>query len=458
MTKDCAAIILAAGKGTRMKSNTPKVLHSLCNKPMLWHVIKSINPLSREQVVVVGHQAEKVKEFLNKKFDETKVMTALQEEQLGTGHAVLKAKEAISDVVKDVLIVMGDTPLLLTEELKNLLNFHRDSMNACTVLTAKLDNPSGYGRIVRNSNGEINEIIEDKEASKEIKEVKEINTGIYCFRKDMLFSMLEKLSPSEVTGEYYLTDLIKLLNSEKEKVGAKELNDFSSVLGINDRKDLVEAQKILQKRINEFHMENGVTVIEPENTMIDPEVSIDSDTIVYPGTYLENGTVVGANCILGPDTKISDSYLKDNVKVIRSSVNESVLESYVQVGPYAQIRPYSKLMDEVKIGDFVEVKNSLIGEKSKASHLSYIGDATIGKEVNIGAGTVVVNYDGKNKYETIIKDGAFIGCNSSLIAPVKINEGAFVAAGSTITDDVEQESLAIARQRQVNKKGWRKQK
>ncbi len=453
MIDACSTIVLAAGKGTRMKSRIPKVLHPLFNKELLWYVVNAVGSFSVEQVVVVGHEKDKVVDFLNRNHDNS-VKTAYQENQLGTGHAVMKAIEKVSDKIKTVLIVMGDTPLLDAEELRDFVKHHEEKGNACTVLTAKLDNPYGYGRIIRDVSGNIQEIVEEKEASEDIKKISEINTGIYCFDKEVLQTGLKKLNPSEITGEYYLTDIIKMINYKGKNVGTMEVMDFRSVLGVNDRKDLAMANKVLQERINNYHMENGVTILDPENTFIDPEVKIGQDTIIYPGCFIQGDTVIGSECVLGANTSIWDALLKDGVKVDRSRVNDSILESYVEVGPYANIRPGCKLMEKVKIGDFVEIKNSYIGEETKASHLSYIGDAVIGKKVNIGAGTVVVNYDGRQKYETVIKDGVFIGCNSSLIAPVTIKEEAFVAAGSTITHDVDEKNLAIARQRQVNKKDW----
>lgn len=456
MVEGYCTVVLAAGKGTRMKSEKPKVLHEICDKAMLWYVIKAVAPLSREQVVVVGHESERVKAYLEKEFKGKNVKTAFQEEQLGTGHAVMKAEKEISQEIEDILIVMGDTPLILTRELDEFISYHRETCSACTVLTAKLSDPSGYGRIYRDEGGEIKAIVEDKDANEYVKAINEINTGIYCFKKEQLFSILSTLSPSEFTGEYYLTDVIKLLKEKGQKVTSKEVNDFNSVIGVNDRRDLAKASRELQERINDYHMKNGVTIIYPENTFIDPLSQIGEDTVIYPGTYIEKGCKIGGECVLGPDSKISDSHLMEQAEVVRSSVEESVLNSGVKIGPYARIRPGSRMMKGVKIGDFVEVKNSYMGEGSKASHLSYIGDAEIGKDVNLGAGTVIVNYDGQNKFKTVIEDGAFIGCNSSLIAPLTIKERAFVAAGSTITEDVEEKSLAIARQKQVVKEGWRK--
>ena len=447
------SIILAAGEGTRMKSDIPKTLHKVCGKEMIKYIIEtSINSGIQKNIVVLGHGKEKVGHNI-------KDMNVITVEQpigegapYGTGYAVMSAENYIED--EDlVLILCADGPLIRKETLTEFINYHLENNYAATVMTAYLPNPKGYGRIVRNEDLSIDKIVEEKDASETIKNIQEINTGIFCFKGELLKNALKKITTDNSQNEYYLTDTIKVLNNEVFNIGGWLLNDVDDIKAVNDRVQLSEVTKLMQKRINQKHMYAGVTIIDPDNTYIEDSVIIGRDTIIYPNTYLENGTIIGSHCTIGPNTRVINSTVRNNVTIESSKVVESVIDDGTNVGPFAYLRPGSNLGKNVKIGDFVEVKKSTIGDNSKSSHLSYIGDAEVGKNVNIGCGVVFVNYDGKNKHKTIVGDGAFVGSNSNLIAPVTVEEGGYVAAGSTITDDVKKGDLAIARARQVNKEG-----
>ncbi|PJN89210.1 bifunctional UDP-N-acetylglucosamine diphosphorylase/glucosamine-1-phosphate N-acetyltransferase GlmU [Bacillus sp. mrc49] len=444
------AIILAAGQGTRMKSKLYKVLHPVCGKPMVQHVIDHVNQLQIEDIVtVIGHGAEKVQEQLG---DSCKY--ALQDQQLGTAHAVMQAESVLSGKSGTTLVICGDTPLIKAETMEELIALHERSQAKATILTAYADNPTGYGRVLRGEGGLVEKIVEHKDASDEERYVKEINTGTYCFDNQALFSALKKVSNENVQGEYYLPDVIEILKQEGETVTAFQSSDFEETLGVNDRVALSQAEQILRKRINESHMRNGVTIIDPLTTFIEADVQIGQDTVIKPGSCIKGNSVIGQDCIIGPNTEISDCEIGDGTEIFQSVVHESSIGSAVKIGPFAHVRPHSDIHDSVKIGNFVEIKKAVFGNGSKASHLSYIGDAEVGENVNIGCGSITVNYDGKNKHLTKIEDNVFIGCNSNLVAPVTIGEGAYVAAGSTITQDVPQEALSVARARQVNKEDY----
>lgn len=444
------AIILAAGQGTRMKSKLYKVLHPVCGKPMVQHVIDQVNQLQIEDIVtVIGHGAEKVQEQLG---DSCKY--ALQEQQLGTAHAVMQAESALSVKSGTTLVICGDTPLIKAETMKELIALHEQSQAKATILTAYADNPAGYGRVLRGEGGLVEKIVEHKDATDEERYVKEINTGTYCFDNQALFSALRKVSNENVQGEYYLPDVIEILKEEGEVVTAFQSSDFEETLGVNDRVALSQAEQILRKRINETHMRNGVTIIDPLTTYIEADVQIGQDTVISPGSFIKGKSIIGQDCLIGPNTEISNCEIGDGTEVLQSVVHESSIGSFVKIGPFAHVRPQSDIKDSVKIGNFVEIKKTVFGEGSKASHLSYIGDAEVGENVNIGCGSITVNYDGKNKHLTKIEDNVFIGCNSNLVAPVTVGEGAYVAAGSTITQDVPPEALSVARARQVNKEDY----
>lgn len=444
------AVILAAGQGTRMKSKLYKVLHPVCGKPMVQHVVDQISKLNIEQTVtIIGHGAEKVKAQLGNQSE-----YVLQAEQLGTGHAVLQAKELLSGKQGTTLVVCGDTPLIRAETMEALFEHHEKTAAKVTVLTAQADDPTGYGRIVRNETGLVEKIVEHKDASDEERLITEINTGTYCFDNEALFEALNQVTNDNVQGEYYLPDVIEILKNQAEIVTAFKTGDFGETLGVNDRVALAEAEQIMKKRINRQHMQNGVTIIDPATTYIETDVEIGADTVLLPGTMITGDTNIGSDCQIGPNSEIKNCQI-GHATVIRQSVaHDSQIGSHVNIGPFAHIRPASDIHDEVKIGNFVEIKKAVFGQGSKASHLSYIGDAEVGSDVNIGCGSITVNYDGKNKYLTKIEDGVFIGCNSNLVAPVIVGKGAYVAAGSTITKNVPGDALAVARARQVNKENY----
>ena len=443
------AIILAAGKGTRMKSKYPKVIHKVCGKEMVNHIIDvSKKSGVKETVVILGHESEIVKSKLPENS-----MIAMQTEQLGTGHAVIMAKEYIKD--EDTIVVLcGDTPLIKEETLKRLFDYHIENQYHATVLTTKIDNPTGYGRIIRDENQDLLKIVEQKDASEDEKLVNEINSGIYCFNGKSLRQSLDLIDNNNAQGEYYLTDTIKIMRDKGHKVGAYNGSTIEELMGVNSRVELSKAEEIMRRRINESHMVNGVTIIDTNSTYIESDVEIGNDTIIYPGVMLSGSTKIGSGCILNMNSSITNSVIGDNTEIKNSTIIDSIVGENTTVGPYAYLRPKSNIGNNVKIGDFVEVKNATIGDNSKASHLSYIGDASVGKDVNIGCGVVFVNYDGKKKFRSEVKDGAFIGSNSNLVAPVTVEEKGYIATGSTITDDIPQGALAIARQRQVIKEGW----
>lgn len=443
------AIILAAGKGTRMKSKHPKVVHKVCGKEMVNHVIDISKKSGVQDVVVIlGHESETVKESIP-----SDIQIAMQTEQLGTGHAVKMAKEYIND--EDTIVVLcGDTPLVQEDTLRRLFDYHVEKGYAATVLTTKVDNPTGYGRIIRDNHEDLFKIVEQKDASEEEQLVDEINSGIYCFDGKSLREALDLIDNNNAQGEYYLTDTIKIMRDRGQKVGAYNGSTIEELMGVNSRVELSKAEEIMRKRINISHMVNGVTIIDVNSTYIESDVEIGNDTIIYPGAMLKGNTKIGSSCIIGMNCIISNSTIGDYTEVESSTIIDSSVGENTTVGPYAYLRPNSNIGSHVKIGDFVEVKNATIGDNSKASHLSYIGDAHVGKDVNIGCGVVFVNYDGHHKFKSVVKDGAFVGSNSNLVAPVTVEEKGYIATGSTITDDVPQGALAIARERQVLKEGW----
>ncbi len=447
------SIVLAAGEGTRMKSDIPKTLHKVCGKEMIKYIIEaSLNSGIEKNIVVLGHGKEKVGHNIKDMNVQTVEQPIGEDAPYGTGYAVMVAEDYIDDE-DTVLILCADGPLIRKETLVEFMDYHRENEYAASVMTASLDNPKGYGRIVRNTDNSVDKIVEEKDASEEIKKIQEINTGIFCFKGNLLKHALSKITTDNTQNEYYLTDTVKVLNSQGYKIGGWLLPDPEDIKAVNDRVQLAEVTKIMQKRINQRHMYSGVTIIDPDSTYIEDSVIIGRDTVIYPNTYLEEGTVIGSECTIGPSSRIINSIIRNNVTIENSKVIESEIDDMTNVGPFAYLRTGSKLGKNVKIGDFVEVKKSTIGDNSKSSHLSYIGDAEIGKNVNIGCGVVFVNYDGKNKNKTIVGDGAFVGSNSNLVAPVTIEQGGYVAAGSTITKTVKEGDLAIARTKQTNIEG-----
>ncbi|WP_181351144.1 bifunctional UDP-N-acetylglucosamine diphosphorylase/glucosamine-1-phosphate N-acetyltransferase GlmU [Thalassobacillus sp. CUG 92003] len=444
------AIVLAAGQGTRMKSKLYKVLHPVCGKPMVQHVVDQLNRVQlNELITVVGFGAEKVQDHLGEQSH-----YVIQEEQLGTGHAVLQTSDILADKQGTTLVVCGDTPLLTSETLQHLLDHHEKEGAKATILTAHAENPAGYGRVVRNSSGDVERIVEHKDATGEERSIQEINTGTYCFDNAFLFNALNSVSNDNVQGEYYLPDVIGILKQEQEKISAYQTPEFTESLGVNDRVALSQAEKMMKQRINEHHMKNGVTIVDPDNTYIAPDVEIGQDVTIHPGSMIDGVSVIQDDVTIGPHSTISNCDIGTGTEITQSVARDSQIGARVYIGPYAHIRPQVNVDDDAKIGNFVEVKKASVGKGSKVSHLSYIGDASIGSGVNLGCGTITVNYDGHNKHLTTVEDDAFIGCNSNLIAPVTVGKGAYVAAGSTINKDVPAEALSIARARQTNKEGY----
>ncbi|WP_314578737.1 bifunctional UDP-N-acetylglucosamine diphosphorylase/glucosamine-1-phosphate N-acetyltransferase GlmU [uncultured Streptococcus sp.] len=446
------AIILAAGKGTRMKSDLPKVLHKVAGISMLEHVFRSVNAIDPEKTVtVVGHKAELVEQVLAGQTDFVR-----QTEQLGTGHAVMMAEPVLENLIGQTLVIAGDTPLITGESLKNLIDFHINHKNVATILTAEADNPFGYGRIVRNQHDEVLKIVEQKDASDFEQQIKEINTGTYVFDNARLFEALKNINTNNAQGEYYITDVIGIFRENGDKVGAYTLKDFDESLGVNDRVALATAEGVMRRRINQQHMVNGVSFVNPHATYIDVDVEIAPEVQVEANVTLKGQTKIGAETILTNGTYIVDSIIGERAVITNSMIEESSVEDGVTVGPYAHIRPGSSLAKDVHVGNFVEVKGSSIGENTKAGHLTYIGNSEVGANVNFGAGTITVNYDGQKKYKTVIGDNVFVGSNSTIIAPVELGDNSLVGAGSTITKDVPADAIALGRGRQINKEDYAK--
>ncbi|VTS82205.1 bifunctional UDP-N-acetylglucosamine diphosphorylase/glucosamine-1-phosphate N-acetyltransferase GlmU [Streptococcus gordonii] len=446
------AIILAAGKGTRMKSDLPKVLHKVAGISMLEHVFRSVNAINPEKTVtVIGHKAELVEQVLAGQTEFVR-----QTEQLGTGHAVMMAEPVLENLTGQTLVIAGDTPLITGESLKNLIDFHINHKNVATILTAEADNPFGYGRIVRNQHGEVLKIVEQKDASDFEQQIKEINTGTYVFDNARLFEALKNINTNNAQGEYYITDVIGIFRENGEKVGAYTLKDFDESLGVNDRVALATAESVMRRRINQKHMVNGVSFVNPDATYIDVDVEIAPEVQVEANVTLKGQTKIGAETILTNGTYIVDSVIGERTVITNSMIEESSVADGVTVGPYAHIRPGSSLAKDVHVGNFVEVKGSSIGENTKAGHLTYIGNSEVGANVNFGAGTITVNYDGQKKYKTIIGANVFVGSNSTIIAPVELGDNSLVSAGSTITKDVPADAIALGRGRQINKEDYAK--
>ena len=451
MSAALAAVILAAGQGTRMKSTLPKVLHEVAGQPMLAHVIKGAGLLGADPIVaVIGHGADRVRTACAA----PGVTFTLQAEQLGTGHALQCAAPELAGFRGDLLLLCGDVPLLRIETLTALLDHHRAEQATVTVLTAILAKPHGYGRIIRGADG-VERIVEEKDATPAERAVGEINTGIYVFAAPRVFSLLAGLTNNNVQGEYYLTDVIAAARSARERVAALAVAHAEEAMGINDRVQLAEAGALLRNRINQGHLRAGVTLVDPAVTYIDPEVIIGPDTIVHPGVHLRGKTVIGRDCVLEPGVIISDCTLADRVHIKAGSVlSESTVGADSDIGPMAHLRPGTVLAGENKIGNFVETKKAAIGRGSKASHLTYLGDAEIGTGVNVGCGTITCNYDGVHKHVTVIEDQVFVGSDVQFVAPVRVGKGSLIGAGSTITKDVPADALAITRAEQKIIEGW----
>jgi bifunctional UDP-N-acetylglucosamine pyrophosphorylase/glucosamine-1-phosphate N-acetyltransferase len=452
--KDTCAVVLAAGKGTRMKSKKPKVLAEILFQPMLGYVLETCRQAEVEKVcVVTGFEAEQVEAYLST-WEHMPAETVLQAEQRGTGHAVMMAREFLQENIgTDVLVLYGDTPYLSAEVIEAAYLQHKRQNNAVTVVTALLQDPTGYGRIIRDGDA-IAKIVEQRDATEKEQAVKEINSGVYWFNTAHLLEMLSLLQPNNAQGEYYLTDTIGLTIAAGKRVGGYCAENSDIILGANSRKDLYELNEKMRMSIIYRHMENGVTFASTDGVMISPDAQIGADTVILGGTIIKDHVVIGEDCVIGPNSLIQKSTVGDRVKLNAVQCYQSRIHSDVDIGPFVHIRPNSEIKSFVHIGDFVEVKNSTIGEGTGISHLTYVGDSDVGKNVNFGCGVVTVNYDGVHKHRCQIEDEAFIGCNTNLVAPVRVGKSAYTAAGSTITKDVPDYALAIARSRQEEKPGY----
>ncbi len=444
-------IILAAGLGTRMKSGLAKALHPLAGRPLIRHVLETAAGLDPEKIaLVLGHQADRVKDAAK----QYRTEIVLQKEQLGTGHAVCQAREAIASATGPVLILCADTPRITGETLAALIELHKKSRAAVTLLTARVQDPFGYGRVVRGKTG-VMRVVEEKDATAAQRKIQEVNAGIYCFDKKFLLSALDGLGNDNAQGEYYLPDTIALARKKQLAVSVRLCTDADEIMGVNSRYDLSRAEKIVRQRTNRQWMLDGVTMIDPESTYVGLEVFLGRDTVLYPNVIIEGRTVIGEACTVYPGSRIIDSVIGNGATIKDGSViEEGTIASGASIGPFAHLRPGSVIGEGAKIGNFVEVKKSTIGEGSKANHLSYIGDATVGKDVNIGAGVITCNYDGFEKHPTVIEDGVFVGSDAQLVAPVRIGRGAIIAAGATITNDVPADALAISRVPQNIREGF----
>lgn len=448
--KDTIALILAAGKGTRMKSKFPKVLHKVGGVPMVEQVLRVVKEAgTQRQVVVVGFGGEAVQEYLGNQAE-----TVMQQQQLGTGHAVLQAEPLLQGVNGTLLVTCGDTPLVTADTFKRFIDCHEQSGASATVLTAVLPDATGYGRVIRDEAGQVVKIVEQKDGTPEELAVHEVNAGIYCFDMSLLWTMLHNVTNNNAQGEYYLTDIIGMLVSAGKIVSAFAAPDCKETLGVNSRAQMAEAEDVLRYRKLEQLMAEGVSVIDVNNTYVDTTVTIGRDTVLYPGTILEGTTVIGEDCQIGPYVRMTNVKMGDRDHLQFTYAHDCEIKNACEIGPFVHFRPNTVIGNDVKVGNYMEVKNSSVGDGTKLPHLSYIGDSDVGSGVNIGCGTITVNYDGKNKHRTTIGDHAFIGCNSNLVAPVSVGESAYVGAGSTITKNVPDKALSVARARQRNIEGW----
>ena len=450
---DLYVVILAAGKGTRMKSSQPKVLHGLAGRSILEHVLRTAQSLrATETVVVVGHEAEAVREAVR---SHAGLQFVVQSPQLGTGHAVQQTEPLLKGKRGTLLLLYGDVPLLQASTLSRLLEHHREASASGTVLTAQFDDPYGYGRIVRDEDGQIARIVEERDASGEQRAIREINSGIYALELGPLFDALAHLASDNSQGEYYLTDLVAMYRKRGLRFETVMVDDAADLRGVNNRVDLAELSALVRARKRRTVMLDGVTLEDPDSTLIDDDVTIGADSIIGPGVLLFGNTSIGSRCRIHNGTRITNAALGDDVTVLDHCVIvNSAVASRASIGPFAHLRPNSDIAEGAHIGNFVELKNTQFGQGSKAGHLAYLGDATIGRDVNVGAGVITCNYDGEKKHATVIEDGVFIGSDSQLVAPITIGKGAYVAAGSSVTTDVPPDALAVARSHQTNKLGW----
>ncbi len=446
---DVCAVIMVAGKGTRMQSKYHKGTHKICGKEMVNIIIDKLKKCGINDInLIVGEYKENIIDITQCK----NVSYSIQEQQLGTGHAVLCAEDFLKNKTGDVLVFACDMPLFSEENILNIINTHKNQENSSTIVTSVLDDALSYGRIIR-TNGKINCIREAKDCSKEELLINEINTSIYCFKINDLLNGIKKITNANSQNEFYLTDVIEILNNENKKIGSISVPE-DEVIGVDSRIQLYKANECLRRKINEYHMQNGVTILDPNSTYIDIDVKIGKDVIIHPNVYICGNSVLHDDCEILPNTRIVNSIINNGVRIESSSLYDSEVGENSTVGPFAYLRPNSIIGKNVKIGDFVEVKNSLIGDNTKVSHLSYVGDSEVGKNCNLGCGIVTVNYNGNEKNKTLIEDDCFVGCNVNLIAPVVVKKNSYVAAGTTVTEDVDSNSLAIGRCRQINKKDW----
>lgn len=448
--KSMTALILAAGKGTRMKSKFPKVLHKVGGVPMVEQVLRTVKAAgTQRQVVVVGFGGEAVQKYLADRAE-----TVVQTEQLGTGHAVMQAEPLLGHETGILLVTCGDTPLVTEDTFRKLLACHEETGAAATVLTAVMPDPTGYGRVIRDADGRVLKIVEQKDGTPDELAVHEVNAGIYCFDMSLLWDMLHHVDNNNAQGEYYLTDIIGMLVHDQKIVSAFAAPDYRETLGVNSRLQMAEAEQVLRRRKLEQLMADGVSVIDPGNTYVDTTVSVGRDTVLYPGTILEGNTVIGEDCQVGPYVRMTNVTMGDGDHLQFTYAHDCEIKNGCEIGPFVHFRPNTVIGSHVKVGNYMEVKNSTVGDGTKLPHLSYIGDSDVGSGVNIGCGTITVNYDGKIKHRTTIGDHAFVGCNSNLVAPVTIGDYAYVGAGSTITKNVPAKSLSVARAKQRNIEGW----
>ncbi len=449
---DVHVVVLAAGKGTRMKSALPKVMHRVAGAPMIDYVLRSAAGLGASTTtIVVGHEADLVRASLA---DRCKLRFVLQQPQLGTAHALQQTRELFDDVEGTLVLLSGDVPLLTSSTLTSLVETHARSKAAATLVTALFANPFGYGRIVRNG-AEVERVVEERDATDAERRIHEGNAGIYAFDIPLLFPALARISASNAQGEYYLPDLVGIYRSRGLTVATVRAADQDEIRGINSRKELAAVSKIVWQQRNDALMASGVTIEDPDTTYIGPDVEVGRDTVLHPGVQLQGKTRIGSGCEIHANVRIADSVLEDGVVVLDFCViSESRVAAGARLGPFAHLRPGSDVRQEAHVGNFVELKKTVLGAGSKANHLAYLGDATIGEHVNVGAGTITCNYDGVHKHPTTIEDNVFIGSDTQLVAPVKIGKGAYVAAGSSIVKDVPAGALGIARGVQVNKEGW----
>lgn len=435
---EITAVLLAAGQGTRMKSDLPKVLHPVCGRPMVWHALQAVRPVSTQlPVLVIGHGAESVRQFVG-----TDARYALQSQQLGTGHAVQQAADLLRGQTDYVVVTYADMPLLRPETVQNLVSRQLQNPGPMTLLTVVAEDPRGFGRIVRGEDGTVAAIVEEAEATPEQLQIRELNVGAYCFRADWLWDALTRIQVSP-KGEYYLTDAVALAVADGLPVQAVVLDDIEETIGVNTRVHLAEAEAAMRRRINRMHLLNGVTMIDPQRTYIDAGVEIGRDTVLWPDTYLQGETVIGGGCEIGPNTIIRDSQIGNSCKILASVLEGATLEDNVDIGPFARLRRGAYLAEGVHMGNFGEVKDSYLGPGVKMGHFSYVGNARIGANTNIGAGTITCNYDGARKHPTEIGENAFIGSDTMLVAPVKLGDGARTGAGAVVTKDVPPHSLAV---------------